>query len=136
MPSPPVPYFKGRIMKNILVVDDAPDMRRLLMKRLESAGYKVEQAVNIPEAKERLSQIIPDCILLDIMLPGAYGTSWCDELKGDDRYKQIPIIIISAKDRAIDREISAMVKADAFIAKPFNMAEVIKKIEEVLSRIK
>jgi len=117
--------------KKVLVVDDEPDLVKLLKKRLESGGYEVMVAADGKEALEAVQREIPDLILLDILLPQMSGYQVLHKLKElGGKIAEIPVIIITArgrmKDLFKDEEISG------FIAKPFEAEELLSKVNEAL----
>ena len=114
--------------KKILVVDDEIDTLELLRTVLEHEKFKVLKAVNGKDALEQVKQI-PDLVLLDVRMPGGLsGLDVCKQLKQDERYKEIPVIIFSAK--VLDRDIELGLKAGAveYVTKPFSSKELIRLI--------
>src|SRR5678816_3655739 len=81
----------------VLVVDDEPDLVRILQFGLKAAGYEVESASDGQEGLKKAREMKPDIILLDLMLPKLDGYKVCRLLKFDERYEHIPIIILSAR---------------------------------------
>jgi DNA-binding response OmpR family regulator len=114
--------------KKILVVDDDPDILDALRFMLEDSGYEVkttekgEYAENLRDTNGGL----PDVIILDVLLSGKDGRIICQKLKSQEETKRIPIIMISAHPNA-KHSVSA-VGADDFMAKPFDMDELLAKI--------
>lgn len=114
--------------KKILVVDDDPDILDALQLMLEDAGYEVttsekgDYAENLRDTNGGL----PDVIILDVLLSGKDGRLICQKLKGQDETRHIPIIMISAHPNA--RQSVTAVGADDFVAKPFDMDELLAKI--------
>ena len=112
----------------ILVVDDDPDILDALQLMLEDAGYEVttsekgDYAENLRDTNGGL----PDVIILDVLLSGKDGRLICQKLKGQDETRHIPIIMISAHPNA--RQSVTAVGADDFVAKPFDMDELLAKI--------
>lgn len=119
----------------ILVVDDEPDIRTMLEAVLHSAGHEVDLASNGLEALERLPRTMPDLVLLDIHFPGYLnGIDICRRIKKNPAYAGTQVIIMTAE---ADREsVVSAVKAGAmeYLAKPFDMNVLRKKIASVLSR--
>lgn len=114
--------------KKILVVDDEIDTLELLRTVLEHEKYEVLKAVNGKDALEQVKQM-PDLVLLDVRMPGGLsGLDVCKQLKQDERYKEIPVIIFSAK--VLDRDIELGLKAGAveYVTKPFSSKELIRLI--------
>ena len=119
--------------KTILVVDDNPDMMELLTLRLEANDYKVLSAMDGLQAIELVKKECPDLIILDVMLPKMSGYETCRILKFDNHYERIPIILLTAKAQQSDKDMSVKVKADAFMNKPFDGEELMRRIEELLA---
>ena len=120
--------------KHILVVDDEEDIVSVVKVRLESAGSDVECAYDGKEGLEKIKARKPDLAILDIMMPGINGSTLCGILKFDDKYKDIPIVILTAKGGELDKEIGETVGADAYIVKPFDAQELIQVIDNLLNR--
>ena len=119
--------------KKILVVDDEPQLVDALKMRLEANSYDVLTAYNGHEGLEKARREKPDLIILDLILPKIDGYKVCRMLKFDNEYKNIPIIILSARAQETDKKMGAEVGADAYITKPFELEVVLKKIEKLLA---
>lgn len=117
---------------NILVVDDNPSNLHLLNKMLSQQGYKVRPAVNGKMALKSLQVTVPDLILLDIMMPEMDGYEVCKQLKSNEQFKNIPIIFISALQEAWDKVKAFSLGAVDYITKPFQLEEVLARIENQL----
>lgn len=113
----------------ILLSEDNDDIRKILSMRLEVAGYKVMQARDGEETMEAVKKEKPDIMILDLMMPKLSGFEVCRMMKFDDRYKDIPIIVLSALDQQKDREKAFETGADAYFIKPFDLGLLINKIE-------
>ncbi|MDP6686290.1 MAG: response regulator [Candidatus Omnitrophota bacterium] len=118
--------------KKILIVDDERDIRKMLRLRLEALNYEVEEASNGSEGLDKARSIEPDLIILDLMLPKIDGFKVCRMLKFDNKHKHIPVIMFTASADAKNAEIGKEVCADAYILKPFEMQELLNKIEKLL----
>ena len=121
-------------MKNIYIVEDDDSIRGMVSYALTSAGYL---ANGFPDAKEfwgGMGNEIPVLILLDIMLPGEDGISILTKLKKSDEFKNIPIIMLTAKGSEYDRIKGLDLGADDYITKPFSVLEVLSRIKAVLRR--
>ena len=105
--------------KKILVVDDEPDMVYTVEMQLEANHYKVLKAFDGDEGLNMARKENPDVIILDLMLPKLDGYKICRMLKFDDNYKQIPIIMFTARGQEEDRKLGFEVGADAYLVKPF-----------------
>ena len=113
----------------ILIVDDQPDNLRLLSQILIEQGYEVRKAINGSTALMGVKTVVPDLILLDINMPGLNGYQVCEQLKSDRAYKQIPIIFLSASQDVTNKVKAFEVGGVDYITKPFQMAEVLARVE-------
>ncbi|MDJ0555865.1 MAG: diguanylate cyclase [Microcoleaceae cyanobacterium MO_207.B10] len=118
---------------HILIVDDAPENLRLLSSMLEHQGYQVRKAINGRIAINGAKIAKPDLILLDINLPDIDGYEVCHQLKSLEQTKEIPIIFISAYDQEIDKIRGFEVGGRDYITKPFQIREVLARVENQLS---
>lgn len=124
----------SEIKKKILVVDDEPDIVSMLKMRLEASGYEVITAVDGNTGYDKAKFDLPDLIILDLMLPGIDGYQVCRLLKFDEKYRRIPIIMLTAKSQKEDKEWGEKVGADFYLTKPFEAGEVLGKIKELLEK--
>ncbi len=118
--------------KRILVVDDEQQLIKAVQIRLEQAGYEVISANDGMEALIKARRDKPDLILLDLMLPKMDGYKVSALLKRDEKYKNIPIIMLTARSQESDEKLGLEVGANAFITKPFQHKVVLAKIKELL----
>ena len=81
----------------ILVVEDEPAIQELIAVNLEHAGHRVQRAANVPQAEEHVRAALPDLVLLDWMLPGTSGATYARQLRADERTRDIPIIMLTAR---------------------------------------
>ena len=116
----------------ILIINDTPKNLRLLSAALSQQGYEVRNAINGPLALSRAQAIKPDLILLDVMMPGMDGYEVCRRLKANPQTLDIPIIFISALDAVIDKVTAFSVGGVDYIMKPFQIEEVLARIEHQL----
>jgi two-component system phosphate regulon response regulator OmpR len=114
------------------VVDDDPEMRKLLDEYLVSQGFIVRTFPDARDLQRRLSRERPDLLVLDLMLPGENGLDVCIRLRADG--DDIPIIMLTAKSDPIDRVIGIETGADDYLGKPFLPQELIARIRSVLRR--
>jgi len=118
---------------SILIVDDDVTLRETLGDFLAAEGYAIGHAGNVVEARAALERTTPDLLLLDINMPGGDGLT----LAGDLRSKtQLPIIILSGKGSMVDRVVGLEVGADDYLAKPFELRELLARVRAVLRRAK
>ncbi len=115
----------------ILVVDDDPDIRDLVAQSLARHGYDVVRAANVAEADEVRRRLPLDLVILDIMMPGEDGLSFCRRLSQDS---DVPIIILSALDGSSDKIVGLEVGADNYVTKPCDPRELIAHVRAVLRR--
>ncbi|MGH3924604.1 MAG: response regulator transcription factor [Pseudonocardiaceae bacterium] len=118
----------------ILVVEDEPDLRSLLDRQLDRAGYRVLLAEDGLEGLETASREAVDLVLLDLMLPHLDGLEVCRRLKRDARTSRLPVIMLTAKGEPVDRIVGLELGADDYITKPFNLRELLLRIAAVLRR--
>lgn len=118
--------------KIILVVEDEVSIATLLKYNLERAGYKVLLAHDGKEGLEIALENTPDLILLDLMLPTMDGMEVCKELRGQKR--NIPIIMLTARDDEFDKVLGLELGADDYMTKPFSPREVLARVKAVLRR--
>ncbi len=120
--------------KKILVVDDEVDLVKTISFSLERMGYTVLVSHNGEDALNRARKESPDLILLDIMLPKLDGYKVCRLLKFDERYKHIPILMLTAKTQEKDRTLGMETGADEYITKPFDVDELMEKVKSYLNK--
>ena len=120
--------------KRILVVDDDAFIRRPLEFILRAEGYEPITARNVEEARRALEASPPDLILLDVMMPGKDGFTWCEEIRRDPRYASIPIVLLSARGFENDRRRGLALGADDFMTKPYSPHELTERVRELLGR--
>jgi len=120
--------------KKILITEDSPTILEILKSVLVEEGYEViaasdgQQALNLAKTEK------PDLMVLDLMLPKIDGYKVCRMLKFDEKYKDIPIIMLTARTNETDERLGKEVGADAYIKKPFQPEVVIDEIKKLLNR--
>jgi two-component system alkaline phosphatase synthesis response regulator PhoP len=120
----------------ILIVDDEIDTLLPLQKSLEVEDYLIVGASNGPEALIKAKTELPDLIILDLMMPEMDGYEVCEKLKKDPLTKNIPVIILTAKDAVRDKVKGLDIGADDYVTKPFNLKELKARIKSALRRAK
>lgn len=115
----------------LLVVDDDAGLRDTLADFFELEGYLIAQAANVGEARARMTDFEPDLLLLDISMPGGDGLTFAAEMRSKC---SIPIIILSGKGSMVDRVVGLEVGADDYVAKPFELRELLARVRAVLRR--
>jgi two-component system alkaline phosphatase synthesis response regulator PhoP len=117
----------------ILIIDDEVDLVETIRFPLELQGYQVLVAYNGEEGLHLARKESPDLILLDLMLPKIDGYKICRLLKFDEKYKHIPIIMLTARSQEKDRLLGKETGADEYITKPFEMADLLSQIKKYIS---
>ena len=121
--------------KNILVIEDEPDIRKNLEYNLGREGFIVSSEASLNSAEKKLQNNNDfSLILLDLMLPDGSGLDLCKKIKGNPETESIPIIILTAKDDEVDRVVGFELGADDYVTKPFSVRELILRIKAVLKR--
>jgi CheY-like chemotaxis protein len=111
--------------KTVMIVDDSPTIRKILGLTLERAGYKVIAEPDGESAIERLLQVVPDLILLDIAMPKIDGYEVCKRIKQDPRTKTVPVVMLSGKGALFDKVKGHMAGASEYLTKPFETPAVL-----------
>ena len=120
-------------MPRILVVDDEPDIVRVVVRIMEARGHQVTTAADGFEALERVAQEKPDVVILDLHLPKMDGFEVCRRLKGDAGTRDIPIVMMTAAYVSVeDARAGAETGADEYVVKPFLREVLIHNVERLL----
>ncbi len=123
--------------KRILVVDDEPDFASIVQGNLEKEGFEVEIAYNGVEGLEKVHANPPDAIVLDVMMPEKDGYEMCADLKGDEKYCDIPIVLLTAVASHVtstrySHADGMSTEADDYIAKPASAEEITRSVKDLL----
>ena len=123
--------------KRILVVDDEPDFCAIVQGQLEKEGFDVELAYNGVEGLEKVKANPPDVIVLDVMMPEMDGYEVCKELKGDDAYAEIPIVLLTAVASHVtstrySHADGMSTEADDYLPKPASAEEILSSVKGLL----
>jgi phosphate regulon transcriptional regulator PhoB len=121
-------------MKNVLIVDDEPDLVELVSYNLKKEGFQVATAPDGGVALEKARKKNFDLIILDLMLPGIQGIELCRILRNDPKTERVPIIMLTAKGDEADRIRGLETGADDYMAKPFSPRELVARVKAVLRR--
>jgi len=116
----------------ILVVDDEPQIRRIMRTALTGAGYEIDDAKTGEEALEKVREYRPDLVLLDINMPGMGGLAACRAIRADT---SIAIIMLTVRDSEADKVGALDAGADDFVTKPFSTPELLARIRAALRRL-
>ena len=119
-------------MKKILIVDDEQDIVESLKFVLENCDYTCYCAYNGEDGLKLAKEIFPDLMILDVMMPKLNGYKISRLLKFDKKYKNIPIIMVTARSQESDKLIGEETGADEYITKPFEIKELVEKVKNYL----
>jgi DNA-binding response OmpR family regulator len=120
--------------RTILIVDDEEDVLDLLQLVFETSGFEVRRASTGKSAVSSAYEQPPDVVLLDVMMPEMDGWQVLRTLKGDERTRHIPVVMLSARAERRDKMIGLQEGAEGYIAKPFSPAEVVREVQSFLER--
>jgi two-component system phosphate regulon response regulator PhoB len=118
----------------ILIVEDEPAIQTLIAANLKRAGHTVQQATDAEAAQRLIRAALPDLILLDWMLPGQSGIDLARRLRADERTRDLPLILLTARGEEHDKVQGLEAGADDYITKPFSPRELLARIQAVLRR--
>jgi DNA-binding response OmpR family regulator len=118
----------------VLVVDDDPQVLRLMRVNLELEGYDVVSAPDGEEALEAVLERRPDVVVCDVMMPGIDGLTVLRTLRANPRTSKIPFVVVSAKAQRADVKAALDLGADKYITKPFDPQELLDAVENLLNR--
>ena len=119
-------------MKRVLMVEDQPDIRKLIRMALEFEDWEVHEAFDGPAGVALAQSVRPDVVLMDVMMPGEYdGLEACRRIKADPQLAGTRVIVVSAKGLATDAEAGRTAGADEYLFKPFSPLELIDTIERL-----
>jgi two-component system phosphate regulon response regulator PhoB len=119
---------------HILVVEDEPDLRRVMTYNFKQAGFDVVSAPDGETALRAVKEERFDLVLLDLMLPDMPGTEVCRRLKQGAQTSTIPVVMVTAKGEEIDRIVGFELGADDYVVKPFSVRELLLRVQAVLRR--
>jgi two-component system phosphate regulon response regulator PhoB len=118
----------------VLVVEDEPDIRALIVHHLTQDGFRCRTAADGVEALARLRAGVPDLVVLDLMLPGIDGLELTRRLRAEPAWASLPIIMLTAKADEVDRVVGLELGADDYVSKPFSPKELLARVRAVLRR--
>lgn len=119
---------------HVLLVEDEPAQREVLAYNLEAEGFVVSRAENGEEAMLLVSEVIPDLVILDWMMPLLSGIEVCRQLKARDDTKNVPIIMLSARSEEVDTVRGLETGADDYVVKPYALRELMARVRTQLRR--
>ncbi len=118
----------------VFIVEDEPDLRDTLKYNLENEGFSVEAFSNGEDFLSSVDKNIPNLVILDLMLPGVSGLDVCRELRSNENYDGIGIVMLTAKSEEIDRIVGFELGADDYVTKPFSVRELILRVKVLLKK--
>ena len=118
----------------VLVVEDEPQIQELVAVNLEHVGHKVLRAASVEEAEAAIRTALPDVLVLDWMLPGESGLAFARRLRSDERTRELPILMLTARAMEQDKVSGLEAGADDYLTKPFSPKELAARIKAVLRR--
>ncbi|HEX6924236.1 MAG TPA: response regulator transcription factor [Longimicrobiaceae bacterium] len=121
---------------SILVVDDEPDISALVAYQLARESYRVRTATSGTEALEAIGRELPDLVVLDLMLPGISGLDVLAEIRRREEWRELPVILLTARRDEADRVEGFRRGADDYVSKPFSPQELVLRVEAVLRRVR
>jgi CheY-like chemotaxis protein len=132
--APPPKRLTLSWMPRVLVVDDDPQVLRLLRLNFEMEGYDVVSATNGEEALQHVRGDSPDVVVCDVMMPGIDGLEVVRRLRADPDTVTLPLVVVSAKAQRGDIREGLNLGADAYVTKPFDPAELLEIVAELLAK--
>lgn len=119
-------------MTTVLVVDDSPTMREMVVTHLKEGGMSVIEAEDGKDAVEKLQTTTPDLVVTDVVMPNMNGYELCRWIKKNPSTQNVPVVMCTTKSEDFDKHWGMKQGADAYITKPYEPAELIKTIKTLL----
>ena len=123
-------------MANIYVIDDDDQLLRMVGLMLERGGHTPTLINNPTEGLEKIKEEVPDALVLDVMMPNMSGHDVCREIRADSQLAHLPILVLTARAQAVDRDAALKSGADDYLSKPVNAQELIERIDDLLTHPK
>ncbi len=120
-------------MPHVLVVDDEPNILLSLEFLMQQAGFSVATAADAEQALEQINRQCPDLLLLDISLPGMSGFDLLERLRADDATQTLPVIMLTAHGREVEKEKGMALGANDYVTKPFSTRELVNRVQALLA---
>jgi DNA-binding response OmpR family regulator len=117
---------------SVLVVDDEPNIVMSLEFLMEQAGFEVRVAADGEAALKAMEDKVPDLVLLDVMMPKRDGYDLCQMIRAKPEWKDVRIIMLTAKGREVEREKGMALGADDYVTKPFSTRELVERVKTFL----
>jgi len=128
------PPIHGLSQKVVAIVDDETDILELVSINLKKAGYKAKTFENGEDFFNFIKKNDVDLVILDLMLPDSDGFEICKYLKNDDRFSEIPVIMLTAKSDETEKVLGLEIGADDYVTKPFSPRELVARVKAVIRR--
>jgi len=125
---------RGRRVTTVLVADDDADIRALVTRKLELAGYQVIAVGDGCAALEAAVACAPDVVLLDVTMPGLDGVEVCRRLRARPDFGAVPILLLTAQAQEADVARGRAMGADDYVVKPFSPRELLRRVQDALDR--
>lgn len=122
-----------KMSQEILIVDDETNIVLSLEFLMKQAGYRVRTAEDGEQALQALEEQLPDLVLLDVMMPRKDGFEVCQQIRQNPDWADLPVIMLTAKGRDVEREKGLAMGADDYITKPFSTQEVVETVQSILN---
>jgi two-component system OmpR family response regulator len=119
--------------RTILIVEDDPDIAKLIIMHVTEAGYVAIHVNNGEKGLEKFEQSSPDLVVLDIMLPGINGLEVCKRIR--KKNERVPVLMLTAKSTELDRVLGLELGADDYLTKPFSVVELMARIKALFRRV-
>jgi two-component system, OmpR family, response regulator len=119
--------------KNVLVVEDDPSVRRLIVRHLASLSVDVTDVADARSAMSKLSTQAPDLLVLDLMLPDSSGYALCQEMKQHPKLKDVPVLVVTARSSVSDRAEAEELGITEYLTKPFHRTDFLKMAKGLLN---
>jgi len=119
-------------MTTVLIVDDDPDVRKLVELKLQTSGYETRIAGNGVEGLDALEAHDIDIVVLDLMMPVMDGLEMCSRMRMDDRFRDIPVVMLTARAQPADIERGFELGATDYVVKPFSPRELVSRIRSLV----
>jgi len=126
-------WRKTPMRPSVLLVDDEPNIVLSLEFLMKQAGYDVRIARDGDAALQAVAERAPDLILLDVMTPGRDGYEVCQTIRANPAWKDIKIVMLTAKSREVEREKGLALGADDYVTKPFSTRELVNRVRRLLA---
>lgn len=121
-------------MAKILIADDEPDIRELVAFTLRFAGHEVIKTTNGEEALQAALREVPDLVLLDVRMPRLTGYEACQQIKANEKTRDVPVVFLSAKGQEGEIQTGMESGAEEYIVKPFSPDQLLERVRQILAR--